>query len=355
MSHADTIPLPAALWRRLSALGIDPVALVREARLRPSLLGESRPRVTTADFFALWHALERLDPDPMFAFRLVQEASLDQFDVASIAAMHSPTFRDALAKLARYKRLVCPEDVIVRSTSRDVVVTFRWYLSCDAPPARLIDACLASVLHLGRKGTGTVVQPKRVDLARPAAHADLLQAQFGCPVEFGARANRLILDSAVLDLPFQTSNPDLLAVLLPGMESELASRSIAGGEPHCLDAVKREVRAQMQGRRPSVRDVARALAISARGLQRRLQASGTSYQSLLDEVRSTVACELLSKTSLDSGEIAFLLGFEELNSFNRAFSAWHGTTPLRWRNRALPAIDLRQRRGRNGRAGLASN
>jgi len=33
---------------------------------------------------------------------------------------------------------------------------------------------------------------------------------------------------------------------------------------------------------------------------------------------------LLASTDLDAGEVAFLLGFEELNSFTRAFQAWEG-------------------------------
>jgi AraC-like DNA-binding protein len=34
------------------------------------------------------------------------------------------------------------------------------------------------------------------------------------------------------------------------------------------------------------------------------------------------------------GEIAFVLGFEEVNSFVRAFHAWEGTAPAKWRARA---------------------
>jgi AraC-like DNA-binding protein len=33
------------------------------------------------------------------------------------------------------------------------------------------------------------------------------------------------------------------------------------------------------------------------------------------------------------GEIAFLLGFEEVNSFMRAFTAWEGLRPGQWRAR----------------------
>jgi AraC-like DNA-binding protein len=56
----------------------------------------------------------------------------------------------------------------------------------------------------------------------------------------------------------------------------------------------------------------------------------TSYQQLLDEVRQDTARRLLA-TDMRPGENAFLLGFEEINSFKRAFSEWEGTTPNRRR------------------------
>jgi AraC-like DNA-binding protein len=72
--------------------------------------------------------------------------------------------------------------------------------------------------------------------------------------------------------------------------------------------------------------------MSSRTLQRRLEELGTSYQSVLDDVRHDTARRLLANTDLDAGEVAFLLGFEELNSFTRAFHAWEGATPTRWRD-----------------------
>jgi AraC-like DNA-binding protein len=40
---------------------------------------------------------------------------------------------------------------------------------------------------------------------------------------------------------------------------------------------------------------------------------------------------LLGSTDLGAGEIAWFLGFEEVNSFSRAFNQWEGMTPQRWR------------------------
>ncbi len=69
-------------------------------------------------------------------------------------------------------------------------------------------------------------------------------------------------------------------------------------------------------------------------MQRRLGELGTTYQEVLDGVRRQSARRLLADTDLGTGEVAFLLGFEEVNSFMRAFHAWEGITPARWRARA---------------------
>lgn len=74
--------------------------------------------------------------------------------------------------------------------------------------------------------------------------------------------------------------------------------------------------------------------MSRRSLQRHLEQAGTSYQELLDDVRRQSARRLLKNTDLDAGEIAFLLGFQEVNSFTRAFRAWEGIPPSRWRTSA---------------------
>ena len=92
----------------------------------------------------------------------------------------------------------------------------------------------------------------------------------------------------------------------------------------------------MQGERPSVEAVAKQLHMSPRTLQRHLADEGTSYQQQLDLVRQQTARHLLTSTDLEAGEIAFFLGFEEINSFTRAFHHWEGTTPNRWREAARP-------------------
>jgi len=77
----------------------------------------------------------------------------------------------------------------------------------------------------------------------------------------------------------------------------------------------------------SMADVATRLAVSPRTLQRRLRQEDTSFQKELDSLREELARNYLAKSDYSSGQIAFLLGYEDPNSFFRAFRSWTGETP----------------------------
>ena len=116
--------------------------------------------------------------------------------------------------------------------------------------------------------------------------------------------------------------------MLPGLEAALKERKGGSTLP---EEVKTALGRRMRGERPTLDKIAREIGMSPRTLQHRLQEVGTSYQDLLDEARRASARRLLAETDLEAGEVAFLLGFEELNSFTREFRSWEGTPPSQWR------------------------
>jgi AraC-like DNA-binding protein len=153
----------------------------------------------------------------------------------------------------------------------------------------------------------------------------------------------MVFDEAILALPMVNRNAQLLAVLAPGLELALPKNDPART---LADDVSETLSETMSGDRPTVSKVAKSLGMSARTLQRRLGELGTTYQDVLDNVRHQSARRLLTSTNLSMGEVTFLLGFEEVNSFMRAFHLWEGTTPARWRAKG----DIR----RDGRQGSRS-
>ncbi|MGC3988816.1 MAG: helix-turn-helix transcriptional regulator [Chthoniobacteraceae bacterium] len=132
-----------------------------------------------------------------------------------------------------------------------------------------------------------------------------------------------------LDRPFVTHNAELLAMLSPQLEAELNARQEAQG---IGDQVAFHLKRLLAGHRPTIQDVARQMGLSPRTLQRRLTESGTTFQQLLESARRDLARHYLRHSSLELNETAYLLGYEDANSFFRAFQTWEGTTPGRWRN-----------------------
>jgi AraC-like DNA-binding protein len=324
---ADLIPVPSVLLERLAALGVDVAQALRHARIAQTQLA-TPARLTTQEFFAFWRAVEQAGGDRDLGLRLGAEALPHQLNVASLAALHASNLGEALKMLARYKRLVCPEEITIEIADREAQIRCQWVLAEESPPKLLVDGTFASILALARRGAGKPLAARRIELTRRRADEAMLRRHFGCEVRFDAPIDLLVLDERALDEPFLTRNEDLLAVMLSGLEAALSKR-----ESVCTitDEVRMVLGRRMRGQRPTVDKIAREMRMSPRTLQRRLEEAGTSYQELLDEVRRQSARRLLAGTDLDAGEVAFLLGFEELNSFTRAFRAWEGTTPTQWR------------------------
>ena len=98
-----------------------------------------------------------------------------------------------------------------------------------------------------------------------------------------------------------------------------------------LARVRSVIAERVRGQRPTAPAVARELAMSTRAMQRVLNDHGTTFRRLLDEVRNEHARGYLASTSFSDGEVSFLLGFDDPNSFYRAFRSWNGMSPSEFR------------------------
>lgn len=84
-----------------------------------------------------------------------------------------------------------------------------------------------------------------------------------------------------------------------------------------------------------VEDVAAALGMSRRSLQRKLKEEDTTFQKQLNHVRELLAKNYIQNTQLSSEDIAYLLGYQDLNSFFRAFSLWTGKSVTAYKQECI--------------------
>jgi AraC-like DNA-binding protein len=154
----------------------------------------------------------------------------------------------------------------------------------------------------------------------------------GVEPTFGAAATVVRFPADRLDDPLPQANAVTVALCEQQCRELVAQRRARTGMAHQV----REQLVSVSGPPKSIEDVAAALAMSQRTLRRRLTEEGTSYRALLDEVRDTLAQELLATRALSVDDVAVRLGYAEASSFIAAFKRWHGVTPAAYARAASP-------------------
>jgi AraC-like DNA-binding protein len=156
----------------------------------------------------------------------------------------------------------------------------------------------------------------------------MLESHFDCRVRFKSERNAIVFRNSDIDRPFLTQNEDLLKTIGAQLEIELQERN---SNSNIYEQVKHTLKRCLAGKRPTLQHVAQELCMSARTLQRRLNEAGITFQDLVENTRREMACHYLKYSNIELNETAFLLGYEDANSFFRAFHAWEGATPGEWR------------------------
>ena len=314
-------------------------ALLRRAGLPVGLFEQEKVYLTTAQLFALWRSVGETSSDPAIGLKLGSETKLARSHPAGIAVLCSRTFEDALQRLARYKQLTCPEEIRVSRGAEQASVEFFYVEAAEPQPDLLVDMVLSWILSVGRHGTDGKITPLRLELARPAKHRSLFESHFGCRVNFKAKRNALIFHSRDLDTPFVTHNEEMLEAIGTHLESELKARKVSA---NIGDQVKQTLGRSMAGKRPTLEAVAEELGLGPRTLQRRLTDAGFTFQQIVEDTRRELAHHFLKQAAVELNETAFLLGFEDANSFFRAFQIWEGVSPGEWRARQVRRNEVQE-------------
>jgi AraC-like DNA-binding protein len=157
----------------------------------------------------------------------------------------------------------------------------------------------------------------------------------GARLRFGADVNECRVPKSWLDVPLANADRATLPHLERAAEQRLAARQRKASESPLVVAARERMQALLPHGRASLPEVADALNLTARTLQRRLAQAGFSFRTLLDDVRSEAAQRHLLDEGMPLIEVAFLLGFSEQSTFNHAFRQWFGKTPKEWRDERL--------------------
>ena len=315
-------------WKLLiQDMGYSPGDVLALARLPGDLFSRPDATLSPADYFNLWRGMEQVAGADELPLKLGQVISVEAFDPALFACLCSPDLNTALQRLAHYKRLVGPLTMAVDISAQATRVTLTCYGHQEPMPRSLGTAELVFFTQLARLATRERMVPLAAltpDLPSNAAHYATF---FGCPLQ---RSDSLQICFSALDAtrPFLTENLAMWKAFEPSLRQRLSGLDEQASTTERVRGVLLEL---LPAGMSSVDAVAGRLAMSKRSLQRHLSDEAVNFQDVLNQVRQELAQHYLINSSISPGEISWLLGFQESNSFIRAFRSWTGKTPCAYR------------------------
>lgn len=295
-------------------------------------LGEEEP---AGGLPLLYEHAARLTGDPAFGLRVGLESHPGMFDVLGHAVMSCDTLGRGFDTIARYQRVLQDgAEVRLAVDGRLARVSYTIVDPTVGPCRQEIEATIGILVGFLRSTFGADFVPRGVELAHPApadprVHHELL----GAPIAFDAPTSSLAFDAALLERAMPRRDPVLSAILERQLRDALARLPAHAG---LVGDVRAAIAPRLPRGEPAVTEIGRALGMSARTLQRRLQEQGASFGGILDDVRRELALRYLQDRARETADAAFLLGYADLSAFHRAFRRWTGRAPGEWRRAHAP-------------------
>ncbi|GIF78531.1 AraC family transcriptional regulator [Asanoa siamensis] len=296
--------------------------VLRRASLPGDLLSKGPALLSTDEYFRFWSALEAEAGDRELALDVGQAISVETFSPPIMAALCSPTLTVAGRRIATYKPLVGPLSLDVGETADGLAIAYQWPPD-QQPPTLLATSELVFWVALARIATRHQVRPARVTMPVPPGDPASLEGYFGARIRAGSTYT-ITFSADDAARPFLTENEQMWRFYAPELRRRLADLQ---AEATVADRVRAALHETLPAGDSSMTAVSKRLAVSSRTLQRQLREESTTYQAVLANTREDLARHYLRRGNLRTPEIAFLLGYDDTNSFYRAFRTWTGTTP----------------------------
>jgi AraC-like DNA-binding protein len=318
LQHAESQGLP--LTAVLAGTGLDAAAL-----------GQSDQPVDFAQTRRVLANVTRL-LEPGWHLELGQKLTIPYHGPLGFAVVTAPDLRAAVNVLLRF---IATRGAWVwlagAEEGDDYVIRVYESLEMGAERAALVELALLAVQNMIERPLGRRIRGARIVFAMPEpGYVAQLRAVFHADVEFGAAGHLLRFPAAWLAEPCFLHDAAMHRYLIARCEEDL--RAAAGILP--AEAAVRQALLANPGQLPGLAEIAASQHVSPRTLIRRLKKGGTSYREILESVRCTLAVDYLLNSDHSVARIAFRLAYQDPSNFGRAFRAWFGTSPGRFRARA---------------------
>jgi AraC-like DNA-binding protein len=319
-----------AVVRRVRSLGLDVDALSWRFALPGDAAERDEVRAPAGAADELMQVVVQSTGEDDVALRVAGGIDGRAAKLVDLLVRSGATVRAGAATLARAVRLL--QEGLEASLEEERGEGARFVLRTPRRPRGLgrhvHEVALAHAIDRLRQGAGEVAVGRAWFSHPRPARIDALLAFFGThDLSFGCEDSGFSLPRASLDLLMPAADTRTIDAIRPLVDAEINARPEAVA---FAERVAAHVRNALPGG-ADVAEVAEAMHMSPRTLQRRLEDEETRFGEVLDRARLERAQELLADPDVALIDVAFRLGFSDLATFSRAFKRWTGMPPGQWR------------------------
>jgi AraC-like DNA-binding protein len=313
------------------AHGLSRERLLREARLDEAMRADPDARCSTFAFLVLWRIFLTELPGVVVPVELAKSIDLAALGVVGQIVPRADSLQHGQQLIERFLRLT-DTSLGSRLVEREGLVGYSLQHRPEVMAMRFPIELMLAVGWRLLSATGAEPFAREVTFAHAAGYPIAAYEQlFGVPVRFDQPHSAVWIAPERMEQPLVTSDP--IARRYFEAYAERMLDALDATPPPLVATIREAIAVELATSGAELARVAKRVAMSTRTLQRRLEEVGTSYQDVVDAVRSAMARTLLREKSRSIVDVAFELGYADLKSFYRAFRRWTQTTPADWRAR----------------------
>lgn len=329
-------PTTIGSWARFIARGLDGAGLdgrqlFLEQGMDLSQADTPNTRFPVDAMSRVWRRAVELTGDEGFALSLVDHADPSMYNALGLSMISSSTLGEAVQRACRFSQVATDaggqvlrerpdgnmelvQEVPVGDDRMSTPYAIEAFVCTTVKILRIISNGEFGLLEVHFRHSQEQIRQRYEDY-------------FGAPVEFDSDEYKLVFERELLDYPCEQANPALADSIDAWMQDYLSSF-----EPDTLASKVRGLLAEkLHDGAFAQGEVASALAMSPRSLQRGLQKEGVSFKELLEKTRHDLAMKYIVEKELSLVEVCLLLGFSDQSNFTKAFKRWTGKTPNAYR------------------------
>jgi AraC-like DNA-binding protein len=313
-------------------VGVDPAELLREAGLDQAPLDDPERMLSLSAVAGMLEEAARKSGCGQFGLLMAESRSLGSMGPVSLLLKHEPRLGDVIEAMVRHQSLI-GDALHIESVKMGDATFVRVGISASNPAVQLTELTLALFCRCIAAILDRRWSPESIHFMHPApADLRIHRRIFTCPIDFDSDFSGFVCTRDALqelnpagDKELVAHAERLLALIMPPAEMRSADQR-----------VMRTLRLLLPEGRGTLDQVARSIGVTPRSLQRQLSREGSTFGSLLDEIRRDLAQNHLSALRHVT-MVAHMTGYQNAASFTRWFTAQFGMSPIEWRRQAIEA------------------